>query len=154
MKNQLLNNQIALSPRFVEVDSMRVVHHSKYWIWFEESRFSFLRKVLNVSHKELVDLEIYMPVIDCQCKYRHAIPWEAKIIVDTKLEVLKAPYFIFHYRIIDKDNNKVLSTGFTKHAFIDWDFNLRLKTPTFLMQKLEEVVDKMPYAFKQHLEHV
>lgn len=144
---ELKDNQILLSTRFAEVDMMEVVHHSKYWIWFEEARFDFFKKVLKVSTEEIRSSEILMPVIDCECRYLTAIPWDKKVIIETNLEITKAPYFNFYYKVYFCTNKKMLSKAKTKQVFIDKSFKLKLKTPEFLSEAVKQAFVIKPYAF-------
>jgi acyl-CoA thioester hydrolase len=147
MPHQLLLNQLYVVPRFVEVDLMKVVHHSKYLIWFEESRFNFLKNVLDISIKELQELELFMPVIDCCTKYKRPVLWDMPVIVDTKLEISKKASFNFFYTIIGYNDKKVYAEGKTTHVFIDHKFNLKLNTPKLLTERIGLKINTVKYAF-------
>jgi len=141
-------NQFNIKPRFVEIDMMQVVHHSKYWSWFEESRFNYLDKILNISIQELKEQLIYMPVIQCECKYLTSLVWDKEALIDTKLEVCEGAYFIFRYNIFPLDNlNKRWCEAYTKHVFVDANFKLKLQVPAYFKRKFDLAVDEYPFAF-------
>ena len=35
-------NEIVVKPRFSEIDSLCIVHHSRFILWAEEAKFSFV----------------------------------------------------------------------------------------------------------------
>jgi acyl-CoA thioester hydrolase len=99
-------NELSIKIQFSDIDMMHVVHHSKYWIWFEESRFNFIKEILGISINDIITSNILIPLIDCSCAYINAIKWNMQIKVITKLEFKKSPYIVFHYEVYeDSDNN-------------------------------------------------
>ena len=148
MEPALLPNQMIVEPRFVEIDMMQVTHHSKYWIWFEESRWNFLEKILEISIKTFREQEILMPVVDCECKYKKPVLWNKPVILETKLEIIESSRFNFVYELFSKENrNLIFSTASTKHVFIEKDFSLKLQMPSFIKDKVNEMKVKKPFAF-------
>lgn len=141
------SNQMIVSTKFTDIDMMQVVHHSKYWIWFEEARFDFFNRVLDVSVSQIRESRILMPVIDCDCRYISTILWDQQVFIETRLELSNAPYFNFFYEIHSVSNSKLLSKGRTKQAFIDKNFNLKLKMPQYLSEAITRGFENKPYAF-------
>lgn len=147
MNNNFLPNELYIEPRFSEVDMMKVVHHSKYIIWFEEARFKFLKNVLDISISELRELDLLMPVIECYSNYKKPVFWDMPVIIDTKLEISNKANFNFHYSVLAADNRKLCSVGRTMHVFIDHDFNLKLNTPELFRKRIFKVREEKSYAF-------
>jgi acyl-CoA thioester hydrolase len=143
-------NFINVRTRFSEVDMMRVVHHSNYWTWFEESRFAFLTEILGISIDGIESSNIMMPVISCNCNYIQRIKRGDELQIITRLELTNAPYFIFHHEIYltsDRFRENVLCKAWTKQAFIDENFKLKLKMPQVFSQVIKESFSKAPAAF-------
>jgi acyl-CoA thioester hydrolase len=148
MNPKLQNNEIFIEPRNEEVDSMKVVHHSKYWDWFEECRFKWLRKVLGVSSVDFKNMKYYLPIIDCECSYKKPIFWDSKVIISTKLKLTETQFYDFRYEIRLSNQPKVLlTTGRTKHVVIDHNYKLMIKKPDLLTKKMNEIIAEMPFAF-------
>ena len=150
MSRELLGNQTNVTVRFSEVDMMYVVHHSRYWVWFEESKFNFLKKILCISVNDIIESDILMPVVDCSCSYLSSVKWQHDIVVETKLEIINAPYLIFHHTIYDEtepEKRRTLCRGMVKHAFINNNFNMKLKTPSFIAEAIKNNLDSKSFAF-------
>lgn len=150
MDKELLENQVNMSVRFSEIDMMNVVHHSRYWVWFEESKFNFLKKILCISINDIVESNILTPVVECSCSYLSPVKWHHNIIIDTKLEIKNAPFLIFHHtihEITQQGKRKTLCRGMVKHAFIDNQFKMKLQTPSFIKDAINNNLDSKSFAF-------
>lgn len=148
MTKNLLQNQIFVEPRNDEVDSMKVVHHSKYWVWFEECRFKWVRNVLGISSQDFEGMSYYLPIVDCECHYKKPIFWDSEVIVSAQLKLENTPFYNFCYEIrMANDSRTLLTTGRTKHAIIDLNYKLMAKKPDLLTKEMDKIISEMPYAF-------
>ncbi len=144
----MLTNELIIEPRFSEIDSMHVVHHSRYWIWFEEARFSFIQNVLGISLEKIKDSNLYMPVIFCECNYKHSIFWNDKIKIVLRLEFINYCIFKFQYEIFHYDQpNKIICTASTKQVFVDSNYNLKIKVPDYIVDSIQKAKVNKNYAF-------
>lgn len=134
MEQQLKDNEILFSVRFAEIDMIRVVHHSRYWIWFEEGRFNFLNKVLNVNSNDILSSELFLPVIDCKCTYLSSVKWGDVVKVVTRININCSAYLLFEHEvyILSEKKCKLACKALIKHAFVDKNFNLKLRMPLFI----------------------
>lgn len=148
MREQLKDNEVVFPVRFMEIDMIRIVHHSKYWIWFEEGRFSFLNKVLNITTNDVLFSDLYLPVIDCKCTYLSAVRWGDCVKIVTRIDINYNAYLIFNHEvyILSEDKSKLACKASIKHAFVDKDFNLKLRIPSFIEKACIENKHK-EYAF-------
>lgn len=145
-------NHFIFKPRFAETDMMQVVHHSRYWVWFEEARFAFLEEVLGMSVGDLETSKIFLPVIECGCTYINKIKWGREFLIITVLEIQKSPYFIFHQEIYssqDMNRSNPICKSFVKKAFVDEHFKLKLQMPKFFKDSIERSMKEEPFAFVQ-----
>ncbi|MDF4221053.1 thioesterase family protein [Maribacter sp. M208] len=143
-------NYFIFKPRFAETDMMQVVHHSRYWVWFEEARFAFIENVLGMSVGDLETSKIFLPVIECSCSYINKIKWGNEFVIVTVLELNKSPYFIFHQEIYfshDKDKSNPLCKSYVKKAFVDENFKLKFQTPSFFKDSIKRSIMEEPSAF-------
>lgn len=141
-------NEFSIQIKFSDIDMMKVVHHSKYWIWFEDARFKFIKDILDITINDIESSNILIPLIDCSCTYINAIKFDSKVKIITKLEYRKGPYLVFHYRVYDESNfPKLLCKAYTKHVFIDNDFNLKLKIPSFIKKAMDKYFIEKTSAF-------
>ncbi|MGF7028609.1 acyl-CoA thioesterase [Sphingobacterium sp. HSC-15S19] len=139
-----------VSPRFSETDMMKVIHHSRYWVWFEEARFAFIEDVLGITIDNLEKSQFFLPVIECNCKYIKRIKWGKELVIRTVLELQNSSYFTFHQTIFYADDlefNNVLCKSYIKQAFVDESFTLKLHMPSFFEEAIKSSVIKTPAAF-------
>ena len=109
-------NETKIRVRYGETDQMGIVYHANYFVWFDIGRTEFLRSN-GMSYKELEDMNVLLPVIDVGCTYKNPALYDDEIIIKTKVSELKGVKIKFEYEVFKEE--KLLSTGFTEHAFVD-----------------------------------
>lgn len=141
-------NEVALRVRFDETDMMGIVHHSRYWSWFEEARFRFMERVLAVTVADLREQAVYMPVVDSRCRYLKSVTWSDALRVRVHMEAAVAARFQFYYdvRLAAPDGRRV-ALGTTRHVFTDAGLGLKLTVPEFYRAKWAAALARRPEAF-------
>lgn len=121
-----------LKTRFSDTDSYGVCHHSNYFRWLEESRFS----VIDTYFQEEMDLfeVIQFPVISASGKYMHAIYAGEEIKIEVILKKEKSAKLIFYYKIRNQDE-KLCFEGSTEHVLLK-DQKLMLRVPEIITSKI------------------
>lgn len=121
-----------LKVRYAETDQMAVVHHSKYYVYFETAREDFI-DIIGIKYKEMEEQGVMMPIIETNCKYYEGAKYADILIVETILEEITPIKAVFQYNVIREDDNKVLAKGRTVQAFVDKEsfkiVNLKKKYP-------------------------
>lgn len=121
-----------LKVRYAETDQMAVVHHSKYYVYFETAREDFI-DIIGINYKEMEEQGVMMPVIETNCKYYEGAKYADILIVETILEEITPIKAVFQYNVIREFDNKVLAKGRTIQAFVDKEsfkiVNLKKKYP-------------------------
>lgn len=112
---------------------MGVVNNVRYLEYFEAGRNDFLRK-LGYPYTELEKENIGLPVIEAFAKYISSAKYDEVITVRTCLKNIPSVKFTIEYAILC--NEKIIVTGFTKHAFV----NLELMKPVRPPEKFIELV--------------
>lgn len=121
--------------RYVECDSMGIVHHSHYLNWFEIGRIE-LAYVAGVDFHRLYHV-LTLPVIDLECRYKQSAKFGDTILVETAIELSNKPMLIFHYKVRRKRGKVLLVQGKTQHVFLDKDRGLLLKIPKDIDNKIK-----------------
>lgn len=123
------------TPRFSDIDSYSIAHHSKYFCWFEDGRFFLLNQILNVGKGNIE--EIKAPIIKLGCNYKKAIKFldDYVIIITINLNEMK-PCLNFKYKIMNMEETIIYAEAFTDHVFIDDKGNLKLTYPQAIVEKL------------------
>lgn len=128
----------SLKTRFSDTDSYGVCHHSNYFRWLEESRFS----VIDFYFQEELDLfkTIQLPVIAANGKYKHAIYAREDIEIEVILERSKSAKLVFYYKIRNQAG-QLCFEGSTEHVFLK-DQKLMLGVPEAIASKIDDLWKK------------
>ncbi|WP_366596108.1 acyl-CoA thioesterase [Bacillus pumilus] len=124
-----------ISVRYVECDSMGIVHHSHYLNWFEIGRIEFAN-IAGVDFHRLHQV-LTLPVIDLECRYKQSAKFGDTILVETALELSNKAMLIFHYKVRRKRGKVLLVHGKTQHVFLDKEIGLLLKIPSDIDNKIK-----------------
>ena len=119
-----------ITVRYCEVDSMGVVHHSRYFPWFEVGRTEFF-KTSGMSYREVEENDVLLPLLDCYCKFIKGAKYQDDVWIEVNLKKLGVAKCVFEYNVI-RDDGELLATGYTTHGFTDRKFktlNLLKKYP-------------------------
>lgn len=124
-----MENSTTIRVRYKETDQMGVVYNGNYFTWFEIGRVEFLRS-LGIRYLDLEKMGVYAAVAEAYCKYIRPAKYDDEIVIKTKIKRLTDVRLEFEYSLYRKEDNELLATGYTVHAFVDKDIkpiNLRKK---------------------------
>jgi len=96
---------------------MGVVNNARYFEYFEAGRNDFLRK-LGFPYTELEKVNIGLPVIEAYAKYISGAKYDDLISIKTVLNNIPTVKFRIDYELSCDD--KIIATGFTIHAFVNF----------------------------------
>ena len=133
-------SQTHITVRYSETDMMGIVHHSRYYPWFEQARTDFI-KTTGITYSEMEKMGLMLPLTETNCKYLYGLTYEDEIIVTCTIERLTVARVDFVYEVFRLPEMKKMSEGRTKHGFIDNEFrpvNLKKNYPQ-LWEKLEKL---------------
>lgn len=107
-----------LTVRYAETDMMGIVHHSRYYPWFEVARTDFIKKT-GVSYSEMEKMGILLPLTETGAKYIYGLKYEDEIVVTCRLSKLTVARCEFEYEVYRLPDKTLMSEGITKHGFVD-----------------------------------
>lgn len=114
---------LQLRVRYNEVDPMGVVHHSRYFNYFEMARVEGLRG-LGIAYSELEKRGIYMVVAKVSCQYRAPAHYDELLTIDMNVDKF-SPARINHVYKVWKNNHRTLvAEAETTLACVDAEGNL------------------------------
>jgi len=102
--------------RYAETDGMRVVYHGNYLTYFEEARTNLFRSI-GVVYSEIEKTGIYLVVLEAFVKFHRSAVYDDILHVKATLTELPALRLTINYEITRNDENEILVTGQTVHAF-------------------------------------
>lgn len=131
-----------ITVRYCETDRMDVVHHSRYFPWFEVGRTEFF-KTSGMSYREVEERGVLLPLLDCYSKFIKGAKYQDDVWIEVSLVKLGAAKCRFNYRVVRCADDVLLAEGYTNHGFTDENFkplNLKKKYPD-IYKHLEKLLD-------------
>ena len=130
-KKQCLSATKKFDIRFSEVDSMHVVWHGNYVIYFEDAREEFGRKY-GLDYLMLYGKGYYEPLVDLSFKFKRPLVYGMKPEITIYYRPTEAAKIVFDYEIRDTETGEIVVTGHSVQVFMDKDnYQLVLTNPEF-----------------------
>lgn len=119
--------------RFSEVDSMNIVWHGSYPLYFEDAREAFGKKY-GLGYMTIFSNGYYAPLVEMQFKYKRPLVYESKPTIVITYIPTESAKLVFEYQIIDEKDGTVFATGKTVQVFMDRDYQLVWENPVFYQE--------------------
>lgn len=119
--------------RFSEVDSMQIVWHGSYALYFEDAREEFGRKY-QLEYMRMYEFGFLAPLVELKFNYKRPLKYQDRAKVVIKFRNTNAAKLIFDYEIYDLKTNELCVTGYTTQVFLDTNYNLMWTTPPFIKE--------------------
>lgn len=141
-------NETIIEPRFSEIDALGIVHHSRYIPWVEEANFNFVRNVLEISRKDLINMEMYNPIKKIEIDYKNHVGWDDKVLVECHMEYSQFAFFTMKNTLRSLVNaKKVFAEVQVKVLITDKNLRLKLMAPDFFTDKIAVAAQNYPEYF-------
>ncbi|MBS7297799.1 MAG: acyl-CoA thioesterase [Eubacteriales bacterium] len=131
-----------LEVRYAETDMMGIMHHSRYYPWFEVARTEFIKQV-GMTYSDMEKMGVLLPLTETEAKYISGLKYEEKAEISCTLFELSAARCGFKYSVKRLSDGKITTTGITRHGFVDAEFkalNLKKKCPE-IYSKFESLLE-------------
>ena len=109
---------IEIRVRYAEVDAMGMLHHSRYWVYFEMGRTELLRQS-NVAYRDLEQQGVFFVVARCEAKYLAPARYDDVLVLTTTITRVGAARIDHAYSLTRKLDGVVLATARTTLACVD-----------------------------------
>ncbi len=119
-----------------DTDKMGIAYHANYLRWFEMGR-SELFRYIGFTYKEIEEKGVFLPVSEAYCKFLFPAQYDDVLIIETSVDNNIKGGMKFDYRIFNESGEKILTTGHTKHAFVNSDGRV-VRPPDFLTDLLKK----------------
>ncbi len=116
--------------RFSEVDSMNIVWHGSYALYFEDARECFGAKY-GLGYLDIFGNGYYAPLVDLNFSYKQPLVYGQKARVDIFYKNTDAAKIIFEYEIRSLENGNLIATGKSVQVFLDKQYQLVWTNPDF-----------------------
>jgi len=119
-----------IEVRFSEVDSMGVVWHGHYPVYFEDAREEFGRQ-FGLGYMTFFDNDCTAPLVELTMHYKHIIRYGMKVRVDIIYRPTEAAKIVFDYEIHDVADDSLIATAHSVQVFLDKNYELIWDNPEF-----------------------
>ncbi len=111
--------------RYHETDSMGIVHHAAYIIWFEEGRSAFTR-CIGYPYSRMEAEGIALAVAEVTARYYHPARYDDEVVVLACLDTCGSRGMVFTYEIRRATDEMLLVSGKSTHVSLGPDGRVRL----------------------------
>ncbi len=129
----ILQVEKEIDIRFSEVDSMGIVWHGNYALYFEDARELF-GKTYHLEYLHMYEMGFFAPLVDLRFHYKKAIKYTDPIKVVIRFHDTEAAKIIFDYEIRHRETDEIMATGQSTQVFMDLDYKLILFVPDFFKE--------------------
>lgn len=117
--------------RFSEVDSLKIVWHGSYPLYFEDAREEFGKKY-GLGYMTIFSNGCYAPLVELSFKFKRPLVYEMKPEIKVTYVPTEAAKIIFDYEISDPESNgEIIATGRSVQVFTDHSHQLLWENPEF-----------------------
>ena len=116
--------------RFSEVDSMNIVWHGSYALYFEDAREAFGKKY-SLGYLDIFGNGYYAPLVDLRFSYKKPLSYGQKARIDVCFRNTDAAKIIFDYEIYNVEDGALIATGYSVQVFLDKQYQLVWSNPAF-----------------------
>lgn len=123
----------ALHPfeiRFSEVDSMNIVWHGSYMLYFEDAREAFGARY-GLEYMTIFGNGYYAPLVEMDFKFKSPLRYESHPEIIITYRPTESAKIVFDYEIRDRDTGTVCATGRSVQVFMDRNYELVWESPEF-----------------------
>ena len=128
--SKILTASKKLDIRFSEVDSMSIVWHGSYPLYFEDAREAFGKKY-GLEYMSIFSNGYYAPLVELSFKFKKPLIYEMTPVIVITYIPTEAAKIVFDYQIIDENDGSVYATGRSVQVFMDRDYQLVWDNPSF-----------------------
>lgn len=130
-KEKILSVTKAFDIRFSEVDSMGVVWHGHYAMYFEDAREEFGKKY-HLEYLFMYDQGFFEPLVELTFRYKKPLIYGMKPEITITYRPTEAAKIVFDYEIRDTATGEVYVTGHSVQVFMDrTNYQMVLYSPDF-----------------------
>jgi acyl-CoA thioester hydrolase len=119
-----------LDIRFSEVDSMNVVWHGSYMLYFEDARELFGQQY-HLTYMGYLRHGYYAPMVEMNIQWKKPIRYGMRPRIDIIYRPTVAAKVVFDYEIHDTADESLIATAHSVQVFMDLSYQLVLYSPKF-----------------------
>lgn len=122
--------------RFIDVDSYKILHHSKYFSIMEEARFAYLKDIMGADYDKIDDYSVLFLVLSINAKYIKSAVYGDEITVCMKVIFDDEPRVTFKYILYNQKNEKLFKGSVDVGYYSTATGKMLFHHPQWLLDKI------------------
>ncbi|MAE77088.1 MAG: hypothetical protein CMJ85_09490 [Planctomycetes bacterium] len=107
--------------RLPETDAMGIVFHGNFFTYLEVGRVDYLRNLgLTEGNRPIRDFENV--VVSAHLDFASPARLDDPLVIEVRVAEIKSSSFRFDFRLRQRQENRIVATGYTTHCAIDEAF--------------------------------
>ena len=99
-------SQVSFHVRYAETDSMGLVHHAAYLVWFEEGRSAYIRDC-GWSYASIEESGYFLAATDLQARYLKPARYDQLVTVKTWIAAARSRTIAFACHVHDQAGSRL-----------------------------------------------
>ncbi|MDX2445100.1 MAG: thioesterase family protein [Bacteroidales bacterium] len=129
------SNETQIRVRYAETDTMGILHHAVYPVYFEEGRTELMRS-LGMSYDEMEKKGVILPVYSINVQYLRPAYYDDLLTLRTEVAELKGVKITFDYKLFN-NNSILLATGNVTLVFTNPDTFKPVRPPAWFLSLMQ-----------------
>ena len=134
----MLKHRTSVRVIYGDTDNMGQAYYGNYFRWFEIGRSEMFRSQ-GLPYKAVEENGIFLPVSEAHCKYSNPAKYDDILVIETSLDPKIKAGLKFDYKIYNRDGNKLLAKGYTKHPCVNVEGKV-VRPPKFIKDFIGEMI--------------
>lgn len=110
--------ELTFRVRYAETDPMGVLHHSRYFVYFEMGRTELLR-LAGMRYRDLEARGVLFVVAKAACQYKAPARYDDEVRLVTKIDRITRSRIDHSYEMFRADDGRLICTAQTTLACVD-----------------------------------
>ena len=133
-----------ITVRYAETDLMGIVHHSRYYPWFEIARGDYMKKS-GMSYREVEEAGVMLPLSKSGAEYLGGLRYDDETLITCVMEKLTVARCRFKYEVFKLPEMTLMTKGYTEHGFVD----AKTFTPINLKKMYPDIWERLENLYSQ-----
>ena len=112
----MISHTFPLRVRFAETDAMGIVHHARYFEYFEATRVALL-DAIELPYAKIIEQGLHLPLVEAHARYRLPAKFDDHLEIEATLEPIEGVKIAISYKV--RRQHELLAEGRTVHVFIN-----------------------------------
>ena len=128
-------NTTQIRVRYAETDTMGILHHAMYPVYFEEGRTELMRS-LGMSYDEMEKKGVILPVYSVNVRYLRPAYYDDLLTLKTEVAELKGVRIKFEYKLFN-ENKVLVATGDVTLVFTNGESFKPIRPPKWFVSLMQ-----------------